>query len=42
MLFAAAAVAASRVLTGMHYISDVIAGIVISMAAAWLGYYVFI
>jgi len=40
VLFAAILVGISRVLTGMHYWSDVIAGALISAAAAYLGFIV--
>lgn len=35
----AAGVAISRVVAGMHYISDVLAGLTLSLVSAFLGYY---
>jgi undecaprenyl-diphosphatase len=42
MLFAAGSVAASRVLLGMHFLSDVIAGAVLGAALGYVMYAVFV
>ncbi len=42
LLFSAASIAMSRILLGMHFLSDVIAGALIGAGLGYLGYFVFL
>ncbi|HEX5227958.1 MAG TPA: phosphatase PAP2 family protein [Bryobacteraceae bacterium] len=41
LLFCALSIAASRILLGMHFLSDVVAGMLIGTGLGWIGYLAF-